>query len=92
MFVSGLIAHAHVKVGSMPVVRNLNSAECFDDIPNGRRLYVSDISLQVLLVLTFVLQEMVVAPLGAVAVGLPLLIDMQQRQMVTLRHKELLPC
>ena len=33
MFVSALIAHAHVKVGSMPVVRNSNSAERFDDIP-----------------------------------------------------------
>ncbi len=35
---------------------------------------------------------MVIAPLGAVAVGLPLLVDVQQRQMVALRHKELLPC
>ena len=60
--------------------------------PNGPHLCVSDSSLQVLLVLTFVLQEMVVAPLGAVAIGLPLLVDVQQRQMVALRHKELLPC
>ena len=59
---------------------------------NGPHLCVSDISLQLLLVLTFVLQEMVIAPLSAVAVGLPLLVDVQQRQMVTLRNKELLSC
>lgn len=33
---------------------------------------------------------MVVTPLGAVSVVLPLLVDVQQGQMVTLRHKELL--
>ncbi len=35
---------------------------------------------------------MVIAPLSAVAVGLPLLVDVQQRQMVALRHKEFLSC
>lgn len=60
--------------------------------PNGPNVCVSDVSLPVLPVLTFVLQEMVVAPLSAVAVGLPLLVDVQQRQMVALRHKELLSC
>ena len=41
---------------------------------------------------TFVLQEVVIAPLGAVTVGLPLLIDVQQGKVITFRHKELLSC
>ena len=39
---------------------------------------------------TFVLQEVVIAPLGAVPIGLPLLIDVQQCKVIALGHKELL--
>ena len=40
---------------------------------------------------TFGLQEMAGAPVCPVAVVLPLLIDMQQREVVALRDEELLP-
>lgn len=36
------------------------------------------------------LQEVLVTPVGAVAVRLPLLVHMQQREVVRLGHKELL--
>ena len=39
---------------------------------------------------TFVLQKVIIAPFCAVAVGLPLLVNVQQRQVITLWHKELL--